>query len=133
MSAGGQIAVGLLLALIAHFLALLLAGAGHGWVAPFYLSFALWLLLPMTLALAWPIGRGSRRAVAPILLLALVADAILIGMSIGESASISHYTDVNGSVGLLIIGLWLCLWIFWQAILVRSLVTGAQAAKDANA
>jgi hypothetical protein len=85
------------------------------------------------LALAWPIGRGSPRALTPILVLALVADAMLINRSIGEAAYISQYININGWAGLLIIGLWLCLWLFWQAILGWSLVAGSRVAKDANA
>jgi hypothetical protein len=133
MGTGSRIALGLFLALIAQFLAFLLAGSGHGWVAPFLLSFALWVFLPITLALAWPIGPGSPRALTPILVLALVADAMLINRSIGEAAYISQYININGWAGLLIIGLWLCLWLFWQAILGWSLVAGSRVAKDANA
>ena len=124
MTTGGRIALGLLVAFIAQFLAFLLAGAGHGWVAPFFLSFVLWVLLPMTLAIAWPIGRGSRLALLAILVVALVADAVLVSRSIGEAGYISQYIKINGVAGYLIIGLWLCLWTFWQAILACSLIAG---------
>ena len=132
MTTGGRIALGVLLAFIAQFLAFLLAGAGHGWVAPLFISIMLWVLLPASLAIAWPIGRGSRLALSAILVAALAADAWLISRSIGEARYISHYVDVNGAVGWLIIGLWLGLWAFWQAILVWSLAARRKSADDAN-
>lgn len=133
MKTGGRIALGLLLALVAQFLAVMLAGAGHGWVAPFLLSFALWVLLPMTLAIAWPIGRGSSRvALLAIVVVALCADAVLVSRTISEVDYLSAYIKVNGLLGLLIIGLWLCLWSFWQAMLVGALVVGREPLGDAN-
>jgi hypothetical protein len=133
MTVGRRIALGLLLAFFAQFLGLMLAGAGHGWVAPLFISIVLWVLWPMTLAIGWPIGRGGRLALAAMIVAALLADAWLISKSLGEADYISRYIEINGAVGSLIIGLWLLLWTIWQAILVCSLVAPRNAANDANA
>lgn len=131
MTTGRRIALGLLLAFFAQFLGFLLAGAGHGWVAPLFISIVLWVLWPMTLAVAWPIGSRSRMASVTMLAAALSADLWLVSKSIGEADYISRYVEVNGALGLLIIIFWLCLWTVWQAILVWSLVAGRKLA-DAN-
>jgi hypothetical protein len=133
MTIGRRIALGLLLAFFAQFFGLMLAGAGHGWVAPLFISIVLWVLWPMTLAIGWPIGRGSRRTLAAMIVAALVADAWLISKSLGEADYISRYVEINGVVGSLIIGLWLLLWTIWQAILVCSLAAPRKPANDANA
>jgi len=123
----GGLILGFGLAALAQILALFLAGAGHGWVAPFFLSAGLWFLIPLTLALT------SRERNRPILLIlvaiALAADALLIERALAEAAYISRYVQVNGFLGFLIIGLWLCLWFSWQAMAVRSLFARARALK----
>ena len=125
--------LGLGLAALAQLLSFLLAGAGHGWVAPLFLSVALWAFIPATLSITWPIGSSSRREFFGILVAALGADALLISRTIDEGNALPFYVEVNGAVGLLIIGLWLALWLFWQALLVYSLVVGRRRADDANA
>ena len=49
---------------------------------------------------------------------------MLIRGAIDEDSALRFYVEVNGVVGLLIIGLWLTLWLFWQAILVHALIAG---------
>lgn len=109
---------------MAQLLSFFLAGAGHGWLTPLWLSFALWLLIPLTLFIAWPSDRGHRLALMALSAIALAADAMLIRGAIDEARALRFYVEINGVVGLLIIGLWLTLWLFWQAILLHALIAG---------
>ena len=61
--------------------------------------------------------------------IALAADALLIERALGEKDHIAHYVQVNGVLGVLIIGLWLCLWFSWQGMVVRSLIARARDPK----
>ena len=110
--------VGLGLAALAQFLALFLAGSGHGWVAPFFFSLGLWLLIPFALALT---ATRPEPVLSVLAAIGLACDALLIERSLGEASYISRYVQVNGTLGILFIGLWLCLWVSWQAVVVRSL------------
>jgi len=125
--------LGLALAGLAQLLGFLLAGSGHGWVAPFFLSVALWAFIPASLSIAWPIGRSNRQVLLGILVVALGADALLISRTIDEGNALPFYIEVNGAVGLLIVGLWLALWLFWQAMLLYALVVGRQRSDEPNA
>lgn len=89
-----------------------------------FVSFALWILLPLTLEFAWPTAPAKRGVIAGLLLLAIAADAWFIKLSLDEISYIDSYVDVNGPLGLAIIGLWLSLWFFWQVLLLYSLVAG---------
>ena len=117
-----RIGLGIALAAFATLLSFFLAGAGEGWVTPFFASFALWLFLPIALAITWPPARGSRLALLAFAVLAIAADAWLIRSTLGERSEFLLYIEVNGMLGLAIIGLWLCLWFFWQLMLVHALV-----------
>lgn len=117
-------ALGFGVAALAQLLGTALAGAGHGWVAPLFLSVALWVLAPLALWLAWPVdkSRGSdRSALFGLAALAVGADAALIDLTIGEVDHLRFYVEVNGAMGLLIIGLWLCLWFGWQLLIFYAL------------
>lgn len=92
-----------------------------------WLSIGLWFLIPLTFAVA-----GNRPALpVPLVLaaIALAADALLIERALGEKDHIAHYVQVNGVLGVLIIGLWLCLWFSWQGMVVRSLIARARDPK----
>ena len=121
-SAGARLGLGFAMAALAQFLSFLLAGAGHGWVAPMFLSIGLWFLIPLTLVTAWPTAPIEKSLLFVIGAIAVAADALLISRSLGEVSYIEHYIDVNGLLGLTIIGLWLALWSCWQFILLYSLV-----------
>ena len=96
------------------------------------MSVALWVLLPLTLYIVPQNDRRARLVLMDIAIIAAGADFLLIKGTIREGDVLRSYVQVNGAVGLLIIGLWLCLWCFWQAMLVRALVAGRRSA-DANA
>lgn len=88
------------------------------------LSVALWFLIPLTFALVGT--RPGLPALLTLLAIAIAADALLIERSLGEADHIRRYVRVNDGVGVLIIGLWLCLWFSWQVMLVRSLFAHAR-------
>ena len=119
-----RLVLGLVLAGFAQLLAIFLAGAGHGWVAPLYLSVALWFLIPPTLLVAWPTHSPARLAMIAIAAFALAANALLASRAWGEVAAIRFYLEINGGFGWTILGLWLSLWFGWQVILFYSLLTG---------
>lgn len=117
-----SVVVGLLLAAVGQILSLFLAGAGHGWVSPLLASTVLWFAAPAAFAIAWPaLGKG-RKLMLPMVALALMADAWLVARTLSEWNAFRSYIEVNGAVGLFLVGTWLSLWLAWQAALVRSLV-----------
>ena len=119
---GGRIALGLGLAALAQLLALFLAGAGHGWITPYFVSPALWVLIPVTLYIIRDNARFGMLAFGSMLAIALGADLLLINWTLDEWDAFLFYIQVADLVGLPIMGLWLCLWFFWQAMLIRSLI-----------
>ena len=125
--------LGLGLAAVAQLLSLFLAGAGHGWVTPLFVSVILWVILPVTL---YVLRQDDRRAAAvlwAIALIALGANALLIRGTMAERSSLSLYVGVNGASGLVIIALWLTLWLFWQAMVLRALIKRYRASSTVNA
>ena len=110
----------------------MLAGAGHGWVTPFFLSVALWVMIPLTLYATQQGDRRVRLVLWVIAIIAVGADALLIKGTIAEAAALLFYVKVNGASGVAIIALWLGLWLSWQALLLRALVAGRHSA-DATA
>ena len=121
-STGARLGLGFALAALAQFLSFLLAGAGHGWVAPMFVSVGLWFLMPLTFVLAWPTAPMEKPLLLVVAAIAVGADALLISLSLRDSYYIRHYLEVNGAIGLTMIGLWLALWSCWQVMLVYSLV-----------
>ena len=117
----GGLVLGFGLAALAQILAFFLAGVGHGWVAPFFLSAGLWFLIPLTLALVRT-EAPNRPVMLLLVAIALASDALLVERALAEETYISRYVQVNGAIGILIIGVWLCLWFSWQAMVARSLL-----------
>jgi hypothetical protein len=106
----------------AQFLALLLSGAGHGWTTPFFVTLSLWVLFPATFVVATTDGPQTLRAMIVLAVIALGADALLINGTLAEREILPLYVQVNGAVGLSIIGLWLAIWLFWQGVLVKAML-----------
>ena len=131
-SPAARAGLGFALAIFAQLLSLLLVGAGHGWIEPLYLSVALWFLVPLTLAVAWPTAPAPRKALLAVAAIALGADALLVARTLPEMDAVREYVQVNGAVGLTIIGLWLSLWSFWQVILFYSLIIGPRRANASD-
>jgi len=102
----GAIALGLVLAAIAQFIALAIAGAGHGWITPFWFSPALFVLNPIAFARA--ARRGKAEAVDIVLIaLAGALDVALFAMTLQEGTQyFSRVSPFNW--------IWLGLWLLWQ-------------------
>jgi len=115
-----RLILGLILAAVAQFLGLLLAGAGHGWTSPFFASVLLWILIPTTLLAV----RRSRPLTLGMAAVALAADAWLIMRTIDEGNALRHYLDVNGFVGFVLVGGWIGLWFSWQGAVIIALLFG---------
>lgn len=124
---------GLVIALIGHSLALGLAGGGHGWNSPAFLSFVLWLAYP-TVLIHFLALRDPSRATTDfaILFAALGTDAALVLMTLAEGMEyIARLVRVNGALTSTIwIGGWLLIWFGWQLIAVLNLLR-ARAARTA--
>ena len=120
-SPAAQIGVGLAIAALAQLLGLFLAGSGHGWVTSLPASLLLWVLTPLALLFVQPADGSGRKALLSMLLIAVIANGWLIKRTIDAKSALAHYLEVNGIAGCLIAALWIALWLFWQAMVVRTL------------
>lgn len=122
MSKSVAIFVGLLIAVLAEYLALMLAGAGHGWGAPLRYSLLLFVAYPIALA---RISNSTRASVA--------VDAAMF--VVGAGASFRLFQNIRETeaeyfwklvdAGLPIVILWLAIWFGWQALTVANALRGA--------
>ena len=116
-----EIAAGLALAAIAQFIAIMLAGAGHGWLAPLRFSLILFLAYPFALA-----RRADRTGTS------ILPDVVALGFGIcasllliaetwtNEAGIIGQFIRVNG---VYVVILWLLLWLGWQALTVHTILS----------
>jgi hypothetical protein len=111
------IAMGLFIAFLGQFIALGLAGAGHGWITPFWASISFWVLYPLVLARS-P-GPRSVAIDATTVLLALIADGLLIVQTFREG--VEYFWKVVEFDGWLFVGAWLAIWLAWQAVAAANL------------
>ena len=125
--AAGPGTLGIVLALIAIFLAFFPAGAGHGWGAPFFISLPLIIIYPFVL-IRNRIGRGT--GIGPdvaLVGLAIAADIALCWHAVDYRAerlrmpNESTVPGVDRSVFPIFL-LWLLLWLHWQFVALRSLL-----------
>jgi len=126
VKAGGGIAIGLLLAFVAHYVAFALGGAGHGWTAPFFASVMLWIFLPLTFATVSPLGpyrQGGGPYRLILISIALIADASLLFATFREGTE--YFWKIMDLAGGFVI-LWLSIWTSWQLIALISLSNGEE-------
>ena len=126
-SLAGPGTLGVVLAMVALFLAIFPAGAGHGWGAPFLFSIPLFIIYPMALIRS---RTGHGTGIVPDI--ALVATAVVADIALCWSL-IDYRTEwvrtpreslvpgVDRSVFPIFL-LWLLLWLFWQFVALRSLL-----------
>jgi len=129
-SPAAQIGIGLAIAALAQLLSLFLAAAGHGWVAPLPASLLLWVMTPLALLFARSTLGSGRKALLPMVLIAVIADGWLIMRTIDEGNALADYLALNGIAGYLIVAIWICLWLLWQAIVVRGLSVARRSTND---
>ena len=129
--AAGPGALGVVLAMVALFLAFFPAGAGHGWGAPFFFSIPLFIIYPFALVRS-RVGPG--KGIGPdiaLVVIAVAADIALCWSSIDyrtqwlRTPRDSVVPGVDRSVFPIFL-LWLLLWLHWQFVALRSLLRNVQ-------
>ena len=112
---------GVVIAAVAQFIALMLTGAGHGWITPFWFSPALWLLMPIVLVRLRnrvPSKTGSPLPNVSLLLIALALDIALIIRTFAEGSDQfmngSDYLMKVAAVDPPLVMTWILLWLSWQ-------------------
>jgi hypothetical protein len=107
---------GIMFAAVAQFLSLGLGGGGHGWVEPFFVGSAMWIMLPlMAIHLRWrAAGAETDSAVDGLVLIcAVVLDGFLFVSTVYGTGS-EYFLKVVDVGGLPWIALWVALWLSWQ-------------------
>ena len=121
------ILIGASCAAVAQFLALGLAGAGHGWVAPFFYSPLLFVAYPVVLARLADQNRRARWIEVALLAVAIAADLRLVANALGPEAVYINRMMADAPVFLVP---WLCLWSAWQILTVWLLLRGLFRTKE---
>lgn len=103
------IVAGLLGALPVIFLALMMTGAGHGWIAPFWFSLSLLVLYPATAVERVREGLSLWPALLPAGA-AATGDILLLRNMLWEE---TEYFQRAGGMAYL----WLLFWFAWQGLL----------------
>ncbi len=103
--------VGLGLAAVTLMQSVSIAGAGHGWIAPFYFSLFGLILYPIAVTRLWNFPETRNGANFAFILVALVLDALLVRMTLQEGVEYFHRVGVFAYV-------WVMLWSIWQALAV---------------
>ena len=105
---------GIMFAAIAQFLSILLGGAGHGWVEPFFFSAAMWITLPL---MAIRLSRRAAGSDSPVewlvLLSGLLLDMLLVISTVFVTGT-EYLLKVMAMGGLPLVALWVALWLSWQ-------------------
>jgi len=115
-------AAGLLLWLAAQALAFGLAGAGHGWVDPFFFTLPLVVLYPAALIRWRGPSRGRGGIDLLLLLTGLALDFLLVGRSLGEEGA---YLLRIWQFEPAAVAIWIILWAGWQAALLGRVLRAA--------
>ena len=113
------ILIGLACAALAQFLALLLAGAGHGWITPFYASIALWALIPLSFLFASREYEGRKLPLLALLVAAAGSDIALLVATRNEGVEYFYRMLLGSSLSFTFV--WLALWFSWQIVVVIAL------------
>ena len=111
--------IGLAVAAVGQMLAMMVAGAGHGWGTPFFFSPVLFLLYPVVLI----------RLLAPETLPWRVIDLLLIAAAIALDLRLVQATEAEGleyfhSAMAMppLPHLWIAVWLGWQGLALWLLV-----------
>ncbi|MEA3016904.1 MAG: hypothetical protein QOI38_1626 [Sphingomonadales bacterium] len=119
MQTNAVIVAGLVVAALAQMLGLLIGGAGHGWGQPFLFSPALFVAYPVVFLRLRAPGTLAWTDVA-LLAAAGGLDMLLVRATQAEG---TRYFDAVMAMPP-IPHLWLALWLLWQALTVKILVSG---------
>ncbi|HEX8363986.1 MAG TPA: hypothetical protein VF603_01725 [Allosphingosinicella sp.] len=119
MQRNALIVVGLTVAALAQLLALLVTGAGHGWGQPLRFSPALFVAYPIVFVRLRSPGTLAWTDVA-LLAGAGLLDLLLVHQTGIEGTEYFHRVMAMPPIP----HLWLLLWLLWQALAVKILVSG---------
>ena len=111
-------AIGVLLWLATQFFGFGVAGAGHGWVSPFYVSISLLLLYPAAVVRLFS-KEQSPAADGSLLLAAATLDLLLLWCSLAEG---SQYVVRIWRFDPALVAGWAALWAGWQVLALASLL-----------
>lgn len=115
----GWVAIGLVASLATQAVALGLAGAGHGWMAPLWVSSVLIFLYPLVVVRVFASPEASIKVDATILLLAGVIDLFLLHNAlVTERTYFLKIWNFSASA----VSLWIGLWAGWQLLAIVSLL-----------
>jgi hypothetical protein len=112
--------VGIAAWLIAQTIAVGLAGAGHGWMAPFWLSMSLVALYPIVFIRAFASSSSSYDMVLILLAVAFVLDLLLVANITGVER---HYFLNVWQCAQCATVLWILLWLGWHVVAIVPLLT----------
>ena len=118
MGSKAAVAAGLGCAGLAQLIALMLAGAGHGWIAPFFWSPLLFLVYPITFLRWLGVGPPSPAIDGGLVVVAAAADCLLIASSYANEGPYLRAIFAAFAPALLA---WIGLWAFWQVLALRIL------------
>jgi hypothetical protein len=107
------VAAGLLVAALAELMALGLAGAGHGWLAPAWFSLILFFVYPASLFRSVIAGRNAITFDVVMLVLALCTDLLVF---LQTNANEVEYYQRAVQSDPTYVAVWLALWFGWQAL-----------------
>jgi phosphoglycerol transferase MdoB-like AlkP superfamily enzyme len=99
--------------------AVLLAGAGHGWTTAFLVSLAGLVTSPVAVV-AWAKRRDAtgKRIALLLVAVAIVANLILVNLTKAEGA---RYFESEWSSNPEIVVIWAALWAVWQVVALAAL------------
>jgi hypothetical protein len=114
-------AVGLLLWLIAQWIAFGLGAGGHGWLAPFFFTLPLLLLYPLASVRFFASEPGATKLDWVILLTAVLFDLLLALNALLEERSyfLKAWAMADG-----VVALWLVFWLGWQGLALATMLKG---------
>jgi hypothetical protein len=120
--------LGLLPWLLAQWVAFGVAGAGHGWVAPFFFSVPLAILYPVAFVRFFGGRRAAIRLDLGLLLVAAFLDLLLLANLFFQEG---EYFLKVWNVAFWVVDLWLVLWTGWQLLLLARLLKDRRERPDA--
>jgi hypothetical protein len=109
---------GLALAALAQYLALAMAGGGHGWVAPLFYSMLLFIVYPVAFLSRTDTAHPSIAIDVGLLVVAGAADLLLLVQTVTQEG---RYFMLVAEMGGPLMAFWLVLWCLWQMLALSTL------------
>jgi hypothetical protein len=120
--------LGLLAWFATQILGLGLAGAGHGWVAPFFASMPLIILYPLAVGAVFG-GRRSSKTGPGLVAAAMALDLVLAGFTFSEEG---RYFVKMARYDPAAMAVWFALWSGWQVLALIALLGGRNSRVGTN-